>query len=200
MAYESVYHVGPFVTRRMARSLGMIRFLSGVPCKNGHLTERWSATNSCIQCYVAERKPRVLTADDLAKRKAWKLANRELARRHRRAGYIRLKAAERAWSVAWKAKNKEKVRAYWRNRKARERNAGGEHTAAEILDIYRLQKGRCAYCRVALKEKYHVDHVLPIARGGTNDRGNLQLTCVDCNLRKSDIDPLTFANRRGLLV
>ena len=200
MAYESVYHVGPFVTRKIARSLGMIQYLSGVPCKIGHLTERWTANNCCIQCYRAARKPQVLNAAQIEYRAAWRRNNAELARLHRRLGYIRRKAKELASSKAWKARNKEKVRAYYRSYKARECNAAGDHTAAEILDIYRLQRGRCAYCRTALKEKYHVDHILPLARGGTNDRSNLQLTCVDCNLRKSDIDPLVFAHRRGLLL
>ncbi len=29
-----------------------------------------------------------------------------------------------------------------------------------------------------------VDHVIPLARGGTNDRANLRLTHLVCNLRK----------------
>lgn len=29
-----------------------------------------------------------------------------------------------------------------------------------------------------------VDHIHPVALGGTNDRGNLQVLCSDCNRRK----------------
>lgn len=200
MAYASLGHVGPFVTRRMARSLGMVRFFSGIPCKNGHLTERWSSNNICIQCYVSNRPPRVLTADEVAYRAAWRRNNAELSRKYRRLAYLRNKSKERASSDAWNANNREKVRVIDRNRKARMRNADGAHTAADVADILRLQKGKCAYCRTRLGGKYHVDHVLPISKGGSNGRENLQITCEGCNLRKSDIDPVTFATRLGRLL
>jgi 5-methylcytosine-specific restriction endonuclease McrA len=32
----------------------------------------------------------------------------------------------------------------------------------------------------------HVDHIVPVVKGGTNDPSNLQALCADCNLGKSD--------------
>lgn len=200
MAYASVGHVGPFVTRKMARALGMTRFFSGIPCKIGHFTERWSSTNVCIECYVVSRPRRHLTVEELAYRVEWRRNNAELARSHRRAAYIRRKTKENADAKAWKTKNQEKVRSYDRNRKATKAGAGGTHTGNDVSDIYRLQKGKCAYCKVGLFDKYHVDHIVPLAKGGTNGRRNLQLTCEPCNLHKSDVDPLVFAGRLGRLV
>ena len=41
-----------------------------------------------------------------------------------------------------------------------------------------------------LAKSLQVDHILPLARGGTNDFSNLQTLCSQCNLQKSDkIDP-----------
>lgn len=31
---------------------------------------------------------------------------------------------------------------------------------------------------------YHIDHIKPISKGGTNEKTNLQLTCEPCNLAK----------------
>lgn len=52
---------------------------------------------------------------------------------------------------------------------------------------YAKQHARCYYCLTSLKDKtLHVDHIHPIAKGGTNKTSNLVLTCAPCNLRKSD--------------
>lgn len=43
----------------------------------------------------------------------------------------------------------------------------------------------CRYCgRQAPDVKLHVDHIVPVARGGNNDPDNLITACADCNLGK----------------
>jgi hypothetical protein len=39
--------------------------------------------------------------------------------------------------------------------------------------------------------EFHIDHVLPTAKGGSDEEGNLQLACPSCNLSKSDRTELT---------
>ena len=48
---------------------------------------------------------------------------------------------------------------------------------------------RCCHCGRTAKDgaKLHIDHIKPVALGGTNDPSNLQTLCRDCNLGKSDI-------------
>ncbi|WP_422724032.1 HNH endonuclease [Hyalangium rubrum] len=36
------------------------------------------------------------------------------------------------------------------------------------------------------KNEAHVDHVIPRAKGGTNDPENGQVMCRECNIKKSD--------------
>jgi hypothetical protein len=44
----------------------------------------------------------------------------------------------------------------------------------------------CRYCgRQSDQVTLHVDHVIPVCQGGTNDEANLVTACVDCNLGKS---------------
>lgn len=38
------------MTRMQAAEKGLLRFYTGRPCKRGHLSERYTRTNSCIEC------------------------------------------------------------------------------------------------------------------------------------------------------
>lgn len=80
-----------------------------------------------------------------------------------------------------------------RNYKLRKRNATGSHTASDIAALYAEQEGRCAYCGVTvfwdIVGDIHVDHIIPLARGGANDLSNLAIACADCNLSKSKKAP-----------
>lgn len=84
----------------------------------------------------------------------------------------------------WREENPEAFRAALRNRKARLRNAEGSHTEAEISQMLEDQGHLCAYCEVPLFGAFHVDHMIPISRGGRNDWTNLAVVCPTCNLRK----------------
>lgn len=82
------------------------------------------------------------------------------------------------------ARNPEKAAVNVRNRIARKRRAEGKHTIADIRAQYARQKGRCYYCNCALGKKYHVDHVVPLCRGGRNSPDNLVVACQRCNHSK----------------
>lgn len=61
----------------------------------------------------------------------------------------------------------------------------GRYTGKDVKGLYVAQGGLCKRCgRHLAIYGYHVDHVVPIARGGLNVVGNLQLLCPACNLRK----------------
>lgn len=125
----------------------------------------------------------------------------------------RVRAAHKSWMAShaesmrahrttWKKANPEAVRASGANRRARERKLGGKYSAADVRWLFKCQGGRCAHswCRVALKAGYHVDHVMPVARGGSNERRNLQLLCPKCNCSKSSKHPIEFARQHGMLL
>ena len=198
MAVPYVPYDGPIVTRDAAQEAGLKRYFEGATCKRGHIAERWVKNQQCMFCNYRTKKPGVPESWKAAKA-AWKAANIEKVRAFRRAGYQRNKVKENAWNEAWRAKNIEKRRVHLRNYRAKLRD-GGTHTADDIAEIYKLQRGKCAYCRCGLKDGYHVDHIVAVANGGSNTRGNLQLACGLCNRRKSNADAVAFARRIGLLI
>ena len=64
--------------------------------------------------------------------------------------------------------------------------------------VVQRAQGRCEYCRLSQagqEAQFHVDHIRPLADGGTTTLENLALACVSCSLRKgarrSAMDPTT---------
>lgn len=136
--------------------------------------------------------------------KKYRDSNIDLARERDRARYaanrdlILQKAREKT------LKNPGSRSHFSRNRKARIRNADGSHTGADISILLIKQRGVCASCPAKLeksgKNKYHVDHIMPLSRGGSNDKYNLQCLCPSCNLRKHAKDPFDWAKQNGKLL
>lgn len=61
--------------------------------------------------------------------------------------------------------------------------------------IFDMHEGRCHWCGVALLFQpdggptgYHVDHVLAVCDGGTNDEANLVPACASCNHARVRLD------------
>jgi hypothetical protein len=57
-----------------------------------------------------------------------------------------------------------------------------------IKTVTARDRGKCAECGVDITMELtadpHIDHIIPLAKGGTNDLVNLQLLCQSCNLKK----------------
>jgi 5-methylcytosine-specific restriction endonuclease McrA len=128
----------------------------------------------------------------------YKNRNREKLAAYRAANRTILRAA----AVAWRKANREKVQAYRAARRAREAQAPGRYTGDDVAYLNKLQHGKCAHswCRVSLKNGYHVDHIKALAIGGSNDRRNLQLLCPHCNRSKGAKHPVDFAQQHGALL
>lgn len=187
------------------------RYFTGKPCKNGHLAERFVSNKACCTCSAIKLKKyreanrEVRNERARARAAEFKKANPNYKRPSDpvavRKYYERNKEACAARTKSYREQNLAKYAAYKRNRDARQRQAEGAHSLEDINDISKMQRGKCGYCRIDLKSgPRHVDHIKPLAKGGSNMRSNLQILCKTCNLRKADIDPIDFAQRTGRLL
>lgn len=102
-----------------------------------------------------------------------------------------------ALKEAWRKANPEHSRAAVRRRRARIRGSEGNHTAADVLRLFEAQRRMCAICACSIEHKYEVDHIMPLALGGSNGVENIQLLCPNCNRHKSAKHPSKFQQERS---
>ena len=169
-------YTGPVISRDAAKAAGLARFFTGRPCLNNHMSERTTSNGGCFRC------------------------NNELALQLYHDERPEKRKVRRKNIRVWKKANPEKVKVASHARRARKLAAEGFHTADEIKELLRRQGRKCAYCSKSVRNGYHVDHVVPLARGGTNWITNLAVSCARCNTSKGATDPIAFAQRLGRLL
>jgi 5-methylcytosine-specific restriction endonuclease McrA len=53
--------------------------------------------------------------------------------------------------------------------------------------LIKWQRGRCFHClNPLLENNIHVDHIVPLSKGGSHSGENTVLSCAECNLKKND--------------
>ena len=143
--------------------------------------KKWAARN--------KEKLRVLSAK-------WRKKNHE---------YVLAKAKEynnknKAKYKVWRKENRDLLRVHERKKRLKRSSAHGWHTAKEVAKLWWRQRGKCAVCNISIWDKYHEDHMTPLARGGSDHIHNIQLLCPPCNQIKHAKDPIKFMQSLGFLI
>lgn len=197
--------------REKAKAEGLTFFYCDKPCKRGHVAKRYVSSGNCHECRLTEEfrarrrelRPKYkehLQEKDKVRKAQWSQAHRERLSAKALQWYYSNKEQHIASVRRWRRSNKAAAAAIRHKRRSLETQAGGSHSAGDIKIILLAQKGKCAYCRKRTERKYHVDHIIPLSRGGSNAPSNLQITCPSCNMKKAAMMPLEFAKRLGMLV
>lgn len=122
-----------------------------------------------------ERHPERVAADRAAQSK--RRSENGYYREYRKANLDRERERARAYQKA----HPEQFARRSAERRARLAVAEGSHTEAEWQALLASYGGCCAYCGDPATQK---DHVHPVAKGGSDDIGNIAPACAPCNMSK----------------
>jgi 5-methylcytosine-specific restriction endonuclease McrA len=106
----------------------------------------------------------------------------------RRVSYARYREERIAKAVAWAKANRDARAAitnqYKAQRRLLEKQAEGSTgvSSKEWVRMLRRYRHRCAYC--GSDGPIHMEHVIPVSRGGRHAIGNVLPACETCNLSK----------------
>ena len=132
----------------------------------------------------------------------------------RAAYYISHREEEIAAAMKWHAANPEKIKAINKKhhaahplearansarRRARKRAAPGKpYTAREFRALCDESSWQCSYCaRVLDIVTAEADHIVPLARGGSNGIENIAVSCRPCNISKNSAPLDVWLKRTG---
>lgn len=215
--------IGPRIDWAQARECGSPSF-NGMSCKRGHEGLRSTYDGKCVRCH--REHTRRLYEDteykqkQYEKSKIWRENNKEFMKIYNKEYHKNTRTPEKLAKIRqyWhnmtdeqrkeynrkkeerRKQDPEPKRAKTRERRTIRRGAEGKHSAADIREILERQKFKCAECKISIRKIRHIDHIVPLARGGTNWPSNLQGLCPTCNVRKGCIDPIEFAQMNWRLL
>lgn len=113
-----------------------------------------------------------------------RISKRDYARRKQAENPEILREQNRKW-----ARNRNPAKRRQWNIYNRVRRAGAKFTDAAKEYTLIIEADPCVYCGGLCE---HVDHIDPLARGGTGDWDNITSACASCNISKGDRPILQF--------
>lgn len=117
-------------------------------------------------------------------RRQWYIANKRRVAEYGQQWYRNNYDKHLERTRRWRENNREKSRALWHRYRARKLAADGQYTPDNVAQQYVSQNGRCWWCGKLVGNTYHVDHRIPLSRGGSNAPENLVISCPACNCSK----------------
>lgn len=158
-------------------------------------------SRDCRSCNRLAKKKYINPKKEQERHKVYREANKgKIAasdKEYRKKNVERRKAYNNRWNADHREQARATEKAYKQRRpevrqgiKARRRAAEGSHTTTDLEAIRAAQTDkrgrlRCWYCGKPVKGSAHLEHKIPLSRGGTNWPSNLCYACEACNLHKS---------------
>ena len=201
------------VTRKEAIACGSVFYLTGKPCKKGHVMKRRASTGQCSGC------AKELTA-------AWKLKNSQHIREYDRARNLSTREYQRERQKVYRGNNPGKRKDEARSRRENHRDklsaedakyyAANSSCIKDRMGVYHknnphvaaaasakrralvITEGLSPEDRQAISAIYklcrlvsastgiahEVDHIIPLSKGGRHEPNNLQIITAALNRKK----------------
>jgi len=126
--------------------------------------------------------------------------NKKVVLERRKEYYSKNKEKITKYKKAYSQTEKGKAISRNKTNKRRAKYKNGDVTTDELLQLYARVK-KCYWCEKKLsKNKIHMDHYVPLSKGGLHTISNIVLSCPRCNLSKNAKDPHKFAQTLGRLL
>jgi 5-methylcytosine-specific restriction endonuclease McrA len=196
------------ITRKQAKEQGLTHYFTGEPCKHGHVAKRLTSKGICTDCNRTHNKNlreagynRSYYATRMANDPAFRETKREDSRRHyhnvmkhdegrMRRRYEQIaeyqkgnrETCNRA-KRAFNERNPGYDRTYTAAYRARQAKAIAQLTTKDRQQIKAIYELRARLSKET-GTLFHVDHRIPISRGGLHHPSNLWVITAEENLRK----------------
>lgn len=131
---------------------------------------------------------------------AQKLARENWKARHKENPIIKHGSGNPRWSGGLEAKKQRDRMAGWPVQAARRAKTKKKFDAEFLLKLCELQRWKCVCCGASLKHKKHLDHIVPLSKGGQHHELNVQFLCPTCNMKKHSKDSVVFMQEQGFLL
>lgn len=186
------------ITRKAAKAAGLKYYYTGKPCKRGHIDKRFVCSFWCMTCgrEKASEAFRSLTPEKREARREYERRRwqdpafrKQMLKYRQHPDELR---KQRVRNRVWKKANRASCTDRQNKRNATLYTATIEDVSLEYL--FKRDQGRCQLCGYELSMDTKRpdpraptrDHIIPLSKGGTHERKNLQLACDVCNVRKSN--------------
>lgn len=131
---------------------------------------------------------------------AQKLAREGWKARHKESPINKPGPHNPRWRGGPSAKRERDRLAGWPVQAARRAKTKNKLDAEFLKKLCELQKWRCACCGTSIRQAKHLDHIVPLSKGGQHDKLNVQFLCPPCNMKKHSKDPVDFMREQGFLL